>query len=94
VDQKITTTDDKKVEKYQELALEIRRIHRASKATIIPIVIGALGSISKNASLEVCNYRPFLALLTCRGKCCVSKLRGVAETQPTLPSRKTGEMLT
>jgi len=75
VDQKITRTEDKKVEKYQELALEIRRIHRASKATIIPIVIGALGSISKSASLEVCNYRPFLELLTCRGKCCVSKLQ-------------------
>ena len=35
------------IEKYQELAFEIRRIHGASKVTIIPIVIGALGSISK-----------------------------------------------
>ena len=31
------------------LAFEIRRIHGASKVTVIPIVIGALGSISKRA---------------------------------------------
>ena len=49
-DQDITRTEeDEKVEKYQELPFEIRRIHGASKVTIIPIVIGALGSISKGA---------------------------------------------
>ena len=48
-DQNITRTEKEKVEKYQELAFEIRRIHGASKVTIIPIVIGALGSISKGA---------------------------------------------
>ena len=50
-DQSITRTEEEKVEKYQELhvAFEIRRIHGASKVTIIPIVIGALGSISKGA---------------------------------------------
>ena len=46
-DQNITRTKEKKVKKYQELAFEIRRIHGALKVTIIPIVIGALGSISK-----------------------------------------------
>ena len=46
-DQNIIRTEEDKVEKYQEPAFEIRRIHRASKVTIIPIVIGALGSISK-----------------------------------------------
>ena len=48
-DQNITRTEEEKVEKYQELAFEIRRIHGASNVTIIPIVIGALGSISKGA---------------------------------------------
>ena len=48
-DQNITRTEEEKVEKYQELAFEIRRIHGTSKVTIIPIVIGALGSISKGA---------------------------------------------
>ena len=43
-DQNITRTEEEK-----ELALEIRRIHGASKVTIIRIVIGALGSISKSA---------------------------------------------
>ena len=40
------------MEKYQDLAFEIRRIHGASKVTLIPIVIGALGSISKRASAK------------------------------------------
>ena len=35
--------------RYQELAFEIKRIHRASKVIVIPIVIGALGTVSKNA---------------------------------------------
>ena len=48
-DQKITRTEEGKVEKDQELAFEIRRIHGASKVIRIPIVIGALGSISKGA---------------------------------------------
>ena len=32
---------------YQDLTLEIKRIHRASKATVIPIVTVALGTISR-----------------------------------------------
>ena len=48
-DQNIVRTEEEKVEKYQDLAFKIRRIHGASKVTIIPIVIGALGSISKRA---------------------------------------------
>ena len=48
-DQNIIRTEEEKVEKYQDLAFEIRRIHGASKVTVIPIVIGALGSISKRA---------------------------------------------
>ena len=48
VDQTITLTEEEeKVEKCQEPAYKIRRIHAASKVTIIPIVIAALGSISK-----------------------------------------------
>ena len=46
-DQNIIQTEEEKVEKYQELAFEIRRIHGASKVT--PIVIGALGGISKRS---------------------------------------------
>ncbi|XP_068717065.1 uncharacterized protein [Montipora capricornis] len=46
-DQNISRTEEEKVEKYQEPAFEIRRIHGASKVPIIRIVIGALESISK-----------------------------------------------
>ncbi|XP_037776983.1 uncharacterized protein LOC119573955 [Penaeus monodon] len=48
-DQNIINTEEEKVAKYQKLAFEIKRIHRASKVTVIPVVIGALGTISKNA---------------------------------------------
>ena len=37
-DQNITRPEEEKVEKYQELAFEIRRIHGASKVTIIYII--------------------------------------------------------
>ena len=33
--------------RYQDLALKIKRIHRAMKVTVIPIVIGPLETISK-----------------------------------------------
>ena len=48
-DQNIINTEQEKVDRYQDLAFEIKRIHRASKVTVIPIVIGVLGTISKNA---------------------------------------------
>eukprot|EP00795_Rhopilema_esculentum_P010283 gene10283-biopygen12888 len=47
--QDIIKTEDGKLTKYQSLAIKIQRQHRASKVTVIPIVIGALGTISKNA---------------------------------------------
>ena len=39
------------MERYQELAFEVKRIHRASKVEAIPIVIGELGTVSKNAKV-------------------------------------------
>ena len=42
-DQNILTTQE---EKYQNLALEINRILRAKRATVLPIVTGALRTIS------------------------------------------------
>ena len=43
------STEEEKVDRYQDLAFEIKRIHRASKVTVIPIVIGTLGTVSRNA---------------------------------------------
>ena len=37
------------MERYQDLVLKIKRIHRALNMAVIAIVIGALGTISKNA---------------------------------------------
>ena len=46
---KILCSEEEKVERYQDLALEVKRIHRTTKKTVIAIVIDALGTISKNA---------------------------------------------
>ena len=48
-DQNIINTEEEKVDKDQDLAFEIKRIHGTSKVTVVPIVVGALATISKNA---------------------------------------------
>ena len=48
-DQNMIRIEEENVEKYQDLAFEIKRIHGASKVTKIPIVIGAIGTIAKDA---------------------------------------------
>ena len=48
-DQNIISTEEEKVDRYQDLAFKIKRIHRVSKVTVIPIVIGTLGTVSRNA---------------------------------------------
>ncbi|XP_069977673.1 uncharacterized protein [Penaeus vannamei] len=48
-DLNIINTEEEKVDRYQNLAFEMMRIHRASKVAVIPMVTGALGTISKNA---------------------------------------------
>ena len=41
----VVRTEDWKVEKYQDLAFEIKRIHHVEIA-VLPDVIGALGTVS------------------------------------------------
>ena len=36
---------------YQDLGLEIKRVHGGTKVAVIPIAIGALGTIAKKAKL-------------------------------------------
>ena len=48
-DQNIIRAEEETVERYQDLAFKIKRIHGASKFTVIPIVIGAFETISMNA---------------------------------------------
>ena len=40
--QSILATEEETVERYQDLALETKRIHRATRVKLMPIVIGAL----------------------------------------------------
>ena len=89
------------MERYQNLELEIKRIHRVTKDTVISSVIGALGTISKNAkawyerfilpdifgSAELSDCQPSMVLLKSCGKCSVSMLQVVAETWLRLPQK-------
>ena len=37
------------MDRYQDLAFKIKRMHRASKVTVILMVIDTLGTVSRNA---------------------------------------------
>ena len=47
-DQNVSKTEQQKVEKYQDLAFEMKRCLGASKVSVVPIVVGALGTTSKS----------------------------------------------
>ena len=40
----VVRTEDWKVEKYQDLVFKVRRLHHV-ETTILPVVIGALGTV-------------------------------------------------
>ena len=47
-DQDILRTEDEKIERYQDLTFEIKRENNNAKVDVIPVVIRAIGSYSKN----------------------------------------------
>ena len=47
-DTRVVKKEEEKIEKYRDLAIEIGRIWKKRANTAVPIVIGALGTISKN----------------------------------------------
>ena len=47
-DTRVAEKEREKVDKYQELKYELKRIWSCSEVTVLPAVIGALGTISKN----------------------------------------------
>ena len=47
-DKRILEKEREKIEKYQGLKREIRRLWNLKRIEVIPIVLGALGSVSKN----------------------------------------------
>ena len=46
-DDRVTEKEDEKVDKYQPLKFEIMRIWEMNKVEVIPIVVGALGVVTK-----------------------------------------------
>ena len=46
-DSRIALKEEEKINKYQDLALEIKNLRRMHKVCITPIVIGALGSYTE-----------------------------------------------
>ena len=47
-DKKTIDKEKKKIEKYQNLKREIQRFWNLKKIDVIPVVLGALGSVTKN----------------------------------------------
>ena len=47
-DTRVKEKEREKIEKYQDLKREIGRLWECRKVTVIPVVIGALGTIGKN----------------------------------------------
>ena len=56
-DHNIMKTQNEKIETYQELTFDVKRIHQASKVSVIPIVTSALEIISKDARTRKENLR-------------------------------------
>lgn len=47
-DCRIVSKEEEKVEKYQELHQEMIRMWKLRKVEVVPIVVGALGAVTKN----------------------------------------------
>ena len=50
-DTRVVEKEREKVDKYQELKYELKRIWNCSEVTVIPAVIGALGTIHRNGTI-------------------------------------------
>eukprot|EP00794_Sanderia_malayensis_P002808 gene2808-biopygen2319 len=47
-DSRISEKGNEKVEKYQDLKREIKKMWNTRSAIVVPVIVGALGSIAKN----------------------------------------------
>jgi hypothetical protein len=47
-DRNCSSKEDEKISKYQDLSIEIKRIWKLREVKVIPIVVGALGTVTKN----------------------------------------------
>ena len=49
-DSRVKNKEEEKIEKYQPLKDELSRVWKLKKIMVIPVVVGALGSVSKNST--------------------------------------------
>jgi hypothetical protein len=78
-DKNVIKEETEKILQYEDLIIEIQRMWNA-KTKVIPVIIGATGTISKSltqyesnisdsTNLENCKNQPYCALHTDCGKC-------------------------
>ena len=73
-DWNIVTTETWKIERYQELAFEVRRIHQV-EVVVVPLVIGVIGIGSKDFE----KWQDYLGILDITGCAQMSALLGTAD---------------
>ena len=64
-DSRVHTKENEKIEKYQELKRELKRIWSLRKVTVVPVVVGALGCVSKrfNKWMEILGIEVSVGLM-------------------------------
>ena len=50
-DSRVNAKEQEKIEKYQELQWEVARLWKMKKVEVIPVVVGALGTITNKTQL-------------------------------------------
>ena len=50
-DSRVNAKEQEKIEKYQELRWEVAKLWKMKKVEVIPVVVGALGTITNRAQL-------------------------------------------
>ena len=74
-DTRVVEKEREKVDKYQELKHELKTIWNCSEVTVIPAVIGALGTISKNFHQWIDKIDPNIYFGTLQKACLLGTAR-------------------
>ena len=74
-DTRVVEKEREKVDKYQELKYESKRIWNCSEVKVIPAVIGALGTISKNFHQWIDKIDPNIYFGTLQKACLLGTAR-------------------
>ena len=73
VDRNVVTTEAWKIEWYQDLAFDVKRMHQV-EVVVVPLVIGVLGTVSK----DFAKWQEYLAIPDITGSVQMSALLGTA----------------